>query len=916
MADQFDQLPINPPAESAAILPPQPQMADMLQPAHEDAVNDFLKEDLNEEKYGGLGQQAITGLEGAAEGVAGPLAPMAEKALGVNPKDILARKETNPITHGVGQAVGLGGSMLLGDDVGLAGAMTKVGDTAKALTGLGEASYGARVGSEAVKQAAEMAILQSSDEVTKNVLGDPSAGAENAIANIGMAAALGGAGGAFMTGAVSPLWKATVGDRLGSFLGDVTSKFGGIEGAGSEVANPLSQRAGIEIPEVLQAKINGTPFAEQAFSKLSQTDTTVGGRSLQKTLNEFNDNVGNKMVETLGHEPSYINKVPDLDKYGTGQKLADTLHDELNERIKPITEAYETTNARFKDSPISPENMRQASDQIAQKSLTEGWHKAESDAQTRLVDRVLEKLPQQETAADLKKFVTNLRDAHPWGSPTYAAARDIRKIIEESQGRAVAEGILSKGGEKGLADKALADYQGLKGQYANLMDTLDNLNEHLHVGKYEGPKSFLMALKDKAGTAGESILSSLAGQNKAGVLEMLTQVSPETLAKVRQYHVDKLLTAAKDGDAIKPAKLLREFDKLSPQLKDLVAGQEGQGRLSALGEVLDKLHDPTHNWSNTARTAAKTVEHAPTALAYLATAMGHGGAALGAHLGKLGLSEGSDILKLGMMKFLGSNQPIKSEGFKAMVEFLHNSVKGENMFAKATSAIFKSGSEVLGKSAIPDSKDREKLDKIVTQLQEHPDKVAQMAGAGHLGHYMPDQQAAATQTTTTALQYLQQLKPRPFQPSPLDRPIDPTPAQTARYNRALDIAQQPLVVMQHIKDGTLQMTDLQDLKAMYPTMYTRIAQKLTSEMIGKHANEEPIPYKTKLGLSLFLGQPLDSSMMPNNIMAAQPMPASQPPQTPSQGAKPTTKASTTMNKNAKSFQTASQQAESDRSSRD
>jgi hypothetical protein len=176
----------------------------------------FIK-DLNEQQYGTPSQQIKTGLEGAAKGVLGPAAPYIEtKVLKVKPEDIRLRAETNPITHGLGEAAGLLGSAMTG--FGEAAAMTKAGELATGAVGLAnlakDASLGYKVGSSVVQQAAEMAVLQGSDEISKQILKDPDASAETAISNIGLAAALGGAGGAIITGAASPLWQATAGPKV------------------------------------------------------------------------------------------------------------------------------------------------------------------------------------------------------------------------------------------------------------------------------------------------------------------------------------------------------------------------------------------------------------------------------------------------------------------------------------------------------------------------------------------------------------------------------------------------------------------------------------------------------------------------------------------------------------------------------
>jgi hypothetical protein len=888
--------------DSAA--PAQPQAQPQTQPS-----GDFDSMQDDSEKYSTTGQQIKAGLEGVAQGIAGPLAPMIEHSLAIPNEDIRGRAEQNPITHGIGEAAGLVGGALTG--TGEAALMEGAGKAAAEAAGLAApVSYAAKVGSSAVRQAAEMAILQGSDETSKMILQDPNTSAESAIANIGLAAALGGAGGAFITGAVSPLWKATVGDRAESFLNSLTSKLGGVED-GTSVSADLAAKAGIDIPTELAAKIEGNPTAESAFSKLSQTDTTRAGKKLQQTISDFHQDIGDKMAETLGVESGAVDKIPELDKYTSGQKIGESLHDDLQERVKPIDDAYDDINTKFKASEVTQQNKQAISDAIANKALEQGWHKAADDSQISLMNKVMEKMPEQQTAEDLKKFITNLRDAHPYGKDTYMAAKDISKILSEGQERAVTEGIVAKGGGSEEAAQTLQGYSALKGQYRNLMDSLDNLNEHLHVGRYDGPKSFLNSLKEMTNTNAEGVLNRLSGKNKAQALEVLGQVSPKALGEVKNYHVENLIRSAKDSEGLNPYKLSKKFNELTPQIKGLISDETGQSRMQALSEITERMKDSTHNWSNTGRTADKLSHGNPTPLMLLATMMGHGGSAILGHLGSLGFKEGNDALKLAMLRYLGTAAPVKAEGFGAMASFLNNTIKGQTLLTKGVSNVLKSGAQVLSGSQMPNKADTDKLDKIVTKTQADPQHMFNLT-QGKTGEYLPEHGQALTQSTARTIQYLQGLKPQPYRPNPLDSEIEPSPTQMARYNRALGIAQQPMSVLQHVKDGTLQASDIQDLNAMYPGLYQQMSQKLSNEMTSARSNQDPIPYRTRIGMSLFLGQPLDSSMQPMSIISAQPVPKPQP----NQGIQKPKKGTSTLGKSNKSYQTPSQNAESDRSERD
>lgn len=170
-------------------------------------------------QYESPGQQMLTAMEGAAQGVAGPLAPLMEEGLsklgvpGISPDEIAAREATNPIIHGGAKTAALIGSFATG--VGEAGLAVKgAANVAKALN-LG------KMGSGIVAGALSSGLIQGGDELTKALLGqgDPNEGVAAHLVNVGGASLLGG----FGAGLVSGVQAAKLGTKLTSFLGGVAS---------------------------------------------------------------------------------------------------------------------------------------------------------------------------------------------------------------------------------------------------------------------------------------------------------------------------------------------------------------------------------------------------------------------------------------------------------------------------------------------------------------------------------------------------------------------------------------------------------------------------------------------------------------------------------------------------------------------
>lgn len=170
---------------------PQEDMPDSLsgQPV---PISDLPEEDL-QGKYGTTGQQTIAGLEGAAQGAIGPLAPLIEtKVLGIPAEDIASRAEANPVTSHGSEAAGMAASMYFG--------VGELGLLAKALP---EFKMLGKIGSAALRGGLEMAAVQGGDEVSKYILNTqpPDESAANVLANVAFAGIMGSAtGGLFGLG--------------------------------------------------------------------------------------------------------------------------------------------------------------------------------------------------------------------------------------------------------------------------------------------------------------------------------------------------------------------------------------------------------------------------------------------------------------------------------------------------------------------------------------------------------------------------------------------------------------------------------------------------------------------------------------------------------------------------------------------
>src|SRR6202012_5685866 len=102
---------------------------------------------------------------------------------------------------------------------------------------------------------------------------------------------------------------------------------------------------------------------------------------------------------------------------------------------------------------------------------------------------------------------------------------------------------------------------------------------------------------------------------------------------------------------------------------------------------------------------------------------------------------------------------------------------------------------------------------------------------------------------------------------PLDEKQTLAPFQEKEYQELLRLAEQPMISLQKMKKGSLTMKDVTLVKTLYPSLYNNINQKLMNHIITAKSKNKLIPYTSKMGISLFMGQPMDSTMQYNAILS-------------------------------------------------
>lgn len=120
-----------------------------------------------------------------------------------------------------------------------------------------------------------------------------------------------------------------------------------------------------------------------------------------------------------------------------------------------------------------------------------------------------------------------------------------------------------------------------------------------------------------------------------------------------------------------------------------------------------------------------------------------------------------------------------------------------------------------------------------------------------------------------ALAYLQQAVPKPPAPSSPFAPKiawNPSDFEINKFAQIAQVAENPMVVLEELEQGTLTDNHIDALKNMFPNVYMAIQNKI---MQTAAENPKPLPYQARVNLSRLAGVPLDDTLTPENILKLQ-----------------------------------------------
>lgn len=884
--------------ENELVSVPPEQLHDAISTGYRLPTSEEETHGLNQQEFGTAGQQAITGLEGAAESATFGLSTAAEVASGLStPERIRARREENPGSHMLGAGVGLAASALI-PVVGEANILRAGGEGLAAAAGLAKASgVVEQIGSQAIKGAFDMALLQGGDEMSKAFAKDPNQTAETAIADIGLATVMGGMFGGAVGAALGALHKpyapmVSQVDRPGIDAGDFKDTVeksglfkpkdqeGILAGLKKDKADAPDIRAAGERlgAPVMEGMTSDSKLVQKAEDALINGVPTYSGIKRQDLYNQGYQRATGAVDSALGEGSNHS-------KAELGSLIKQGITFNLEEQNKPIQEMYDALKAGHSTIPLESnvgETLVKDLEGLQELRISP------SSPEGQLAKRSLSEIQNLKTVDDVRAYKSILQRSV---SPTASSGEkrmasilsDKLTQLEENS----IESFAKKQGTPELMDLIQARRDAIDA-YKPFINKVKTLSEQLGKGRVYGVQDALSFINDRL--TPEQITSRLFSKNNSEFLEFFSKEFPDQMGLMRDYQKGALREAASKTGTLSPKMLFNQVNKLEPEVQ---AALFSKTELQNLEDAETYLRAFPKNF-NPSGTSTMTAMRG-----FFEHPMG----AVMANARDFGIEQ--------FIKLAGASPEINQATSLAKA-----AVRGEKRVKSGINNIFKAADDFvvppdLHKDHSSDA-ERSKLDKMVTQYLKNPDKINSIGD----NNPIPEFSQAFSASAARAVQYLGAIKPDTAPKAPLDSRMPASTTQKAEYDRALTVASNPLSVLNLIQAKTLTIKDVQTLNAIYPSLYKKLSGDIMNRIQNHVEAEKTIPYSTRMSLSTFLGQPLDSTLTPMGIIGAQPAPPQQPqgPQSGGeQGAGPK-KSTSSLSKLPQSYQT-SEQSRSVRSQR-
>jgi hypothetical protein len=102
--------------------------------------------------------------------------------------------------------------------------------------------------------------------------------------------------------------------------------------------------------------------------------------------------------------------------------------------------------------------------------------------------------------------------------------------------------------------------------------------------------------------------------------------------------------------------------------------------------------------------------------------------------------------------------------------------------------------------------------------------------------------------------------------NPFARKWRPTDAELAKWERYITAVNDPMTVLEDLKQGTVSREGVEALKVVYPRLYEEIGRQIMDRVTSM---DEPLPYRDRLQLGILFDVPTDETLTPEFIRGMQ-----------------------------------------------
>lgn len=830
---------------------------------------------VSNELFGTLGQQALSAVEGVARGATLGASDLAEtKLLGIPAENIKARMQANPGTS-IGTSV-LGSAGLIALTGGVAAA------PAEALLGPGLASASLAAGIEG-------AGLGAGSAISDYALGDPNLNAQKILADVGMGAAIGIGSGA-----------------LGYGIKSVIGKFGGIKGSLSETisqeaadANNSAETAqaveGLDTPglksntpeimdaadrqnlPIMNGMVSDDPWVQKAEDSLINGAPTYSGI---RRANMYADGY-NKAIGVLD------SVVPDqpISKQQLGSVLQDSLSSKIDQEAKPFNDLYSAIKEDTQTIPLSersaPSISRNIRDFVSDPSI------GKNSPAAKLAVDIADEIGDLKTVDDLRGYQSGLSSRLSGVSTSPAEKRIIGIVsdkLDDWERRTIknyANDLISKvdmtnpeeaeiwGNKVNRLQTLLSRIDEADAQYRPFKQKLSELSSWLGKGKVGGAKDAVDFIQNRLEP--EDLINKLTQKKYASMYDFMEKNFPQESSIIRQYQKSTLRDAATKTGIFSPKTLFNKVNSLEPEIQNAIFHPEELQKIKDVETYLGAFPKNFNPSGTSGMNAFREFFKSPTG-ALVSNARDFGIEAFIKTMGAIPEASRPDAYATGAELAQKFNQ--------------YNAAR--NIIEKTNENISRGVQSILTGSVAPATNTNvanlsfdKKVDRI-KELSSDPNALG-----AHLGNHidgitqnLPNVSQGAATSISKSVQFLSSKIPRPPMINSLIKNWKPSDVQIQKFNQYYDAVDNPIKSLNEIKEGSLTSEMMESLSICHPDllkdMQSQITQKLNSE------SYEKMSYDTKQSLSMFLGEPLDESMIQsvrmNNQMIfqnPQPLPSQQ-----------------------------------------